>query len=348
MLIWAATAACGDNRPRNGQSLSVLTWNLYLGSSLESLLFVQSPDEIPSGVAQVWQEVEASQFAERAGLIAREIVTRNPDVVALQEVSLYRTQRPGDWTSGAMPNATEPALDFLTLLSGRIAIEGGRYRTVTARTNGDAELPLATADGVRTDLRLTDRDVILVREDVEAIEQPGGTFSDMVAAPIAGAGGETLRFTRGFVEADVTAGGRRVRVVNAHLEIGLFGLVQQGQAQELLAALLPVDGPLVLLGDFNSPADGSGTATYRLLTTAEGSARPFTDAWIASGRQAEAGPTCCTDPANPTDRFHDRIDLVLHRGGVRAKATSVVGREARTASGLRGSDHLGVYAELGL
>lgn len=348
-LSASLTTACGDNRePRSGQSLSVLTWNLYLGSSLGSLLFVQSPDQIPSAVAQVWQEVEASRFPERVELIAREIVARNPDVVGLQEVSLYRMQRPGDWTSGAAPNATEPTLDFLTLLTDRLAVEGGRYRTVTTQTNGDAELPLAAGDGVTADLRLTDRDVILVREDVAAVEQPGGTFMSRLAAPIGGAGGETLRFTRGFVAAEVTVGDRRVRIVNSHLEIGFFGPGQEAQARELVAALLPVEGPLVLLGDFNSAADGSGTASYRLLTTREGNARPFTDAWTAGGGQADAGATCCADPASATDGFEDRIDLVLHRGGVRARTASIVGHEARTTSGLRASDHLGVYAELDL
>jgi len=243
------------------------------------------------------------------------------------------------------------ALDFLALLLAELEAHGARYTVAAVGMNADAELPVAAPGGTEAafDMRLTDRDVILVRDGVAATAAGGGTYVHFLSFPIGGAGGATLKFNRGYVMADVTVpGGRPVRIVDAHLEVGgsLLGTIQEQQARELAVALAPIGGPVVLAGDFNSPASGMGTASYHLLTTTDGSAAPFGDAWNDAG--VGDGFTCCVDIHTAGGGPSSRIDLVLHRGPVAATSATVYGLTPPnpTPSGLWPSDHFGMSARL--
>ena len=113
------------------------------------------------------------------------------------------------------------------------------------------------------------------------------------------------------------------------------------QAQSLLTALAPIQGPLILAGDFNSPP---GTHSYPIIT------RSFKDAFLQAANDGK-GFTCCQadDLRNPASTANERIDLILSRGAVRVKSVEVVGADpvtGRTPSGLWPSDHFGVFARL--
>ena len=83
--------------------------------------------------------------------------------------------------------------------------------------------------------------------------------------------------------------------------------------------------PLVLVGDLNSLADGSGM-TYNTLTGANGS---LADVWIRSGRGA--GLTCCqaADLRNVDSMLTQRSDFVLFRGGFTPLTARTVGDQPR-------------------
>jgi endonuclease/exonuclease/phosphatase family metal-dependent hydrolase len=106
--------------------------------------------------------------------------------------------------------------------------------------------------------------------------------------------------------------------------------------------------PVILLGDLNSKADGTGTPTYaNLLKPKVG----FVDAWTEGG--SGEGLTCCQDAnlLNPQSNLEDRRDFVLvGRGPFQVIDAQVVGADPadRTLSGLWPSDHAGVVAELRL
>lgn len=119
----------------------------------------------------------------------------------------------------------------------------------------------------------------------------------------------------------------------------------QAQGRELLAGPVAADLPVVVVGDFNSPADGKGTPSYAELTEAG-----FDDAWLDAGR-GESGLTCChaTSLRNPADTLDRRTDLILTRGEFRAACIDVVGDEpADMVGGLWPSDHAGVVATLNM
>jgi hypothetical protein len=100
----------------------------------------------------------------------------------------------------------------------------------------------------------------------------------------------------------------------------------------------------VFVGDFNSAADGSSTATYANLIAAG-----LQDAWthVLPGDPGYTS-TQNADLMNPISLLSERIDLVLHRGGFSALDVELVGENPadRTPSGLWPSDHAGIVATL--
>jgi len=70
---------------------TVMTYNLYLGANLQPLFGVQDPLELIRRAAAVFAHLDQVDFDDRAVAIARQIVENEPDVVSLQEVSLWQT-----------------------------------------------------------------------------------------------------------------------------------------------------------------------------------------------------------------------------------------------------------------
>jgi hypothetical protein len=315
---------------------TVMTRNLYLGADLDRVLAVASPADLPATVGAVWATVQATDFPERARSLAWEIAITRPDVVSLQEVGLWRTG-PGDSCVGGTAPATDVVYDFLALLQAELARRGARYAVASSVQNFDGEL-CGFVDGGFADVRYTDRDALLVREDRPFANPASGNFDAAVSLLVGGA--IPIRIPRGWVEADVEIGGRWVKAVGAHLEVegGFFGLVQQAQGQELVASLSGETGPVLLSGDFNSAADGSTTTTYADLLGAG-----YDDPWPAL-RPGIDGFTCCFDEPLRSGALTSRIDLTLARNGPSPRFTFRVGTLPweRTRSGLWPSDHAGV------
>jgi endonuclease/exonuclease/phosphatase family metal-dependent hydrolase len=338
VLLASAGLGCKDDPPDGpGAPVSVLTRNLYLGSEITPLATIPSPAEVPAAAALIWANIQASNFPERAKVLAQEIVTLGPDLVALQEVTLYRRQVPGDIQPGDAPNATEVALDFLELLMTEVAARGGTYHVVGEAPNVDAELPVADPAGGTYDLRLTDRDVILAKDGVETANFASFPFAAKFSFVAGGSGGYPIALTRSWSRVDATVGEAHFTFANAHLEIQSLQPIQTAQATEMLAGVASVPDPVMFLGDFNSEP---GMNSYPLLTA------QFEDAWDAAGGGAP-GLTCCqaADLMNADSSATDRIDLVLYRGRFRVNDIAVTGTDPatdRTPGGLWPSDHFGV------
>jgi endonuclease/exonuclease/phosphatase family metal-dependent hydrolase len=300
-------------------------------------------------VAQAFEDVEQSRPRERMKAIAREIALARPHLIGLQEVALLRTQFPGD-SAGPNPTpATEVAYDFLELLLEALEDKGLHYEAVATVQNVDIEVPSATGE----DVRLTDRDVLLARRDVEIDDVEAHNFAARLVVPLGGPGGPVVTILRGWVEADATIDDLTYRVANTHLEPApqpAIIPVQLAQATELITALADEQGPVIALGDFNSAADGSTTPTYATLLAAG-----YLDAW-SQARRHDPGYTCCqaADLRNPVSQLSERIDLILvkqpyapHARKILADVDAVVlgdERWSRTRSGLWPSDHAGVAA----
>jgi endonuclease/exonuclease/phosphatase family metal-dependent hydrolase len=230
---------------------------------------------------------------------------------------------------------------------------------VATQTLIDAELPVPT-EGI--DLRLTDRDVILARNDnlqaqfdviavqahrYQAVFQFGSALMGQLLIP------------RGWLSVDVNAGGRQFRFFTTHLESTYPGLPQGEETQlaqtgELIAAMAASPVPVVVAGDLNSNAEFGPERTGSVQKIV---AAGFADAWVAThaGDPGYSWPLFIDDPAVPAVVINERIDLVLTKGfgplwfGRDASVVSaeLVGR-TKPASGIFTSDHAGLVVKIQL
>ena len=118
---------------------------------------------------QVRAIVDRTDFRVRSRLLAAEIAAARPDLVGLQEVALWR-KGPIELDAIGVPNATTVDYDFLDLLLAELSRRGVRYDVVAVQDEADVEgpaFPDPRRETGRTgrDVRLTLRDVILVRAD---------------------------------------------------------------------------------------------------------------------------------------------------------------------------------------
>jgi endonuclease/exonuclease/phosphatase family metal-dependent hydrolase len=350
--------AAGPDRLADSQQITVMTRNLYLGADLDqaiAAIFSGNPDAIVDAATATWASVVATNFPERAEVLAQEIVHSQPHLVGLQEVSLYRTGPPDTFSANPTP-ARRVRLDYLEILLQELDERGLHYAPVAVTKNFDVENPGETAPGVLQDIRLTDRDVILARTDLPSSELKlsnvqTANFHTNASLPI-GDTDQSVTIQRGWGSVDVTSSGHKFRFINTHLEQeGFFDPYQVAQGNEILSGPANTSLPVILVGDCNSKADGTGTPTYGNLIGAG-----FTDAWSVTHPE-ELGNTFGHEPLllNTTADLTQRIDLVLLRSSLSdslsAVNSDVVGddpEENRTPSGLWPSDHAGLVVRLGL
>jgi hypothetical protein len=236
--------------------------------------------------------------------------------------------------------------DYLAILLRALRARGMPYTPVATSPGADLEFPRRDPTGGLIDVRLTDRDAILVRSDEAArIGNPRhGHYAAQFSDPFPTG---PVRSTRSWISVDYRSGPTTVRIFTTHLEVGDpgTGSVQEDQARELLALIAASPYPVVAVGDFNSPADGSSTPTYGQLTAV------LHDTWTAA-RPTDPGRTCCraASLADPDGRERVRIDLVLTSGTGPVTRVAPIGERPFRAGPppLWVSDHIGVTARIGL
>jgi endonuclease/exonuclease/phosphatase family metal-dependent hydrolase len=333
------------------RDLTVMTQNLYLGSSLGPALEAKTPEEFVAAVAQIYATVQYTNFPQRAEAIAGEIQEKEPDLIGLQEVTKWTT-------AGLSPPS---GYDFLAILQGDLEARGLHYSVGSVAHNaniGPAPLVSETCPVVSgqftCSVQLEDRDVILVNDDTPELtwsNPQSGRYATQqtIESPVG-----PLSFDRGWASIDARLKHLPFRFVDTHLETEESPLVQQAQAAEFLAGP-GKGGTVVATGDFNSAADGSTTTSYAQVT-APGQ---FRDAWDES--QLGPGNSCCqesnTPPLapgalnNPVSTLKTRIDLILSRGAARSDGddAELIGDTPFQAEPpFWPSDHAGVVSTLHL
>ena len=333
---------------RGDHGVTVMTRNMYFGASLAPAVQATNVPQLLAAVTQIFGVVNASDVVNRIDRLAAEIASARPDLVGLQEVALWRTQFPPDFSLA--PNAPTVVYDFLELLLAALAARGESYVVVATHVTNDLEAPALFVPGFACcyEVRLTDREVILARagNQLKLSNVQEGTFAAQVAFPIPGSPVLSTE-TRGWLSVDVKHRGDRFRFITTHLlPESTFDPVQVAQGAELVTGPANTPLPVILVCDCNSRADNTGTATYGNLLAAG-----FDDAWVER-HPNEPGLTCCEaeNLRNAVSIFDQRLDLVLVRG--RADVTRAfrtgIRAEDRTAAGLWPSDHAGVVGTLEL
>ena len=331
----------------NAGDLTVMTQNLYIGTDFNPILSATNFTQLVSAAGTAYLQVQASNFPARAQALAKVIGAAQPDVLGLQEVSLVKIG------AGPYPApATTVTYDYLKILLKALDARHLHYVVVGVTTDSDVEVPASLPGGL-TNVRLADREVLLVRADLNrdglsvSNVQCSRYATNLTVSTLAG----PVTLYRGWVSADVSLRGKgnKVRVITTHLESFHPG-VQLAQAQELLAGPGQTALPVIFIGDYNSDAAGGGT-TYAALIAAG-----LRDAWLLA-HPGKPGYTWgqAADLLNPTSTLSERLDLVLLKTGGGNKPLSFTVDEAKvvgarladkTPGGLWPSDHAGLVVSL--
>ena len=329
--------------------ITVMTRNMDAATDFNYILAATDLPSFVAGMAATLAEIKASGFEERAARLADEIAAHKPDLIALQEVTLWRTG------TIFQPPATTVLYDQLDLLMRELAKRKLHYGVVAMQSLFDAEAPVPT-EGI--DLRITDRDVILARTDLprpqfDVFNARSRRYEAMFTfgSPILG----ELTVPRAWMSVDVEVLKSRFRFVNTHLESVYPGLpgsdrIQAAQVDDLLTAMARVETPVVLAGDFNANAEPGPEHTGAVEKI---ESMGFTDAWRSAnpGDPGYTWPLFGEDQASGPKTPNERIDLIFIGGPVPPRP----GRTLKVLSAQRtgtkepwASDHAGVVVELRL
>jgi endonuclease/exonuclease/phosphatase family metal-dependent hydrolase len=363
MLIPVATA---DAKPA---TVKVMTRNLYLGADLSPGIQAQNLQELVNGAGAILNQVDANNFPVRAKGLAKEITTQKPDIVGLQEASLWRTE-PCD-QSPLPPKATNVRYDYIKSLLAEVNKSAKLYRVAVVKNEFDFEVWVnsdgneSTAGpncplGSEINGRLTMRDAILVRKGVKVAKPRTGTFSTLLREKPAGV---NIDVTRGWTAMDATVRGKKFHFVNTHLEafdnspngnptntnetVGNGG-VREAQAKELIVGGGAASSrlPVILLGDLNSDTKtevkkGDGLAYRALLDTK----------FVERSTYKPLG--CClnadvltTNGGGKRADFDHKVDHVMTNAPKKIKLVKSVITGLSPVNGYWDSDHAGVVSTL--
>jgi endonuclease/exonuclease/phosphatase family metal-dependent hydrolase len=364
-IVAALLAPGGAAAGNQGTIVKVMTRNIYLGADLAPGINAAGPSEFAAANGQILRDVKTNKMQVRARGLAKEIRTKSPDLVGLQEVALWRTND----TPNLGPAAGDPKtaktvfVDNLKELMKRLNAGRKRYRIVTVQKEFDFEAPAdynntpGDSDGgpgeqalmpdAEINGRLTMRDVILakVKAGVVTRNAKGGNFETTYTPTVSGL---PVRVDRGWNQADVRVRGSRMfRFVNTHLEAFGDTEIREAQAKELVGKGGPARGrlPVILVGDLNSDdntvANNGDRDAYNAIKR-----RGFRD------RATENPMSCCLNSSILTaDRgarsdFDHHIDHILTNRPAKVKRLSAAVTGLRPVNGFWNSDHAGVFSRL--
>jgi endonuclease/exonuclease/phosphatase family metal-dependent hydrolase len=389
LTLLPGTADAKGQGKNSGHQLTVMSRNLYLGADLSPALNATTVDGAVNAAYQIEQQVHATKFPSvRAALLANEIKKQKPDIVGLQEAAWWRTgpYDPSAITGSPKATQTDPqGGDFLTDLltqlnkSGKKGKKGSasaakkkskplQYKIAVVKTEFDYELPVNQGSGglgacgtpgVCHNERLTMRDAILVRKGVKISNATTGTFNPLLRVKVGGV--LNVDVTRGWAAADAKVNGKKVHVVDSHLEAfdgaasntGSNGQtypkggVREAQAKQLVAPGGPTSSklPTLLIGDFNSDVPVHGDQVF------PGDALAYQA--LLNGGFSERALTpppfgCCIQDSNlvnpSTAGITHRVDHIMSNSKkVKFKRGALT---STYANGLWSSDHFGIASQL--
>lgn len=242
------------------ESASVMSRNIYLGADV-SVALELIPD-LPAAAQFMWDQVAATDFTARAPLLAGELTSLKPDVVAIQEATQWICRPSLFGASTVVFDFTEQLLEqtraqgvpyVIAAHDGQRAFNPGyaipAIPRLTQVTDPKTFQPLFGSDTASCGFTIAD--ALLVRADIaDQVTQVGiGDYeAKYTVVPL------ILEISRGFAWADIRFGETTTRFVTTHLEsVWDPDATPTGarQADELVALMQSWQMPLVVTGDFN-------------------------------------------------------------------------------------------------
>ncbi len=329
----AAAGPIADAKRAKSSKVTVMTRNLYLGTDLIPIATADPGAPAEKAAGDAFREATVTnQPKQRMILVAEEIAKTHPDVVGLQELSIWRTGPKND-----PAKAKHVVVDYLKQIKRRLKILKAPYKVVTVRRQFDIEGP---ADNGK-DVRLTLGNAILVRTNrVKVGKHRSADFKTTTAIPTKSLG--TVHIKRGFDEADLNVRGAKFHFVNTHLE-AYSPTSRDAQAKELLnKALQKRKGRAILVGDLNS---GPNLGDTDLDNANELAYKRIAKAGFKPRRTKKN--SCCFNEDLRSGKWDHNIDWIMSRPKVGLIRSFLVGRK-KTGLGAYTSDHGGVVSVLKL
>ena len=241
--------------------ITVMSRNIYLGADVGVAL--ELIPNFPKAAQFMWDQVKRTDFATRAPKLARESAQDRPEIIGVQEATIWYCKK--------------------DLFSDKVEVFNFLDQFIAATKASGVGYSLATANGVEafnpgysiaaipyvTKVRdpevfnpifgqdtaacgFTIGDALLVRDDVkERVIQVGNTEYDATYSIVP----TLMTIYRGYTWADFKVQDSVVRLITTHLEsIWDENKVPNSalQAQQLVADLKDAKMPIVIMGDFNA------------------------------------------------------------------------------------------------
>ncbi len=320
--------------------LTTMTRNMDEGTDFGPIFSSTSFSQFATEVANAYLEVQASNIPERSAAIADEIAARQPYLIGLQEVSIWRT-------GPLFGHANTVTYDALQSLLQALEARGQHYSVIKTVIEFEGEAPSALG----IEVGFTDLDVVLARSDLSVSELQlsnvqGQHFVTNLTCPSPVLGIVTI--PRGWISVDGKLRGKEFRFITTHLESFHPG-VQAAQASELVLGPANTDSPVIICGDLNTEAPGGNpalNAAYQIVLSGG-----FSDVWsiLHPTDPGFTWPLHGEDPFTSVSTPSQRIDLILSREGRKglgALTADLTGNHSTdlTQSGLWPSDHAGLQS----
>ena len=204
-LLALGTTGTAEAKNPPAKPVTVMTRNIYLGADIQRPIEAALRAAAQPGANQFTivtalanathvsrEVVDDTDFNVRGRLLADEIAGAQPDLIGLQEVALWR-HGPLQLTQVGVPNAEIVDYDFLRILLDDLAARGTPYVAVSVADRADVESPSFTGPitapgGDPRDIRLTMRDVILMRvsSSLTKLDDGGAVYTNNLSFTVAG------------------------------------------------------------------------------------------------------------------------------------------------------------------
>jgi endonuclease/exonuclease/phosphatase family metal-dependent hydrolase len=318
MALLAGAALASSNSPRAAApTLTVMTRNLYLGTNLLPLATTAPGAQFDTAVNQALASVEATSPVARMRLIAHEIADAHPDLVGLQEATI--------WASGPVGGRpTHVVVDYLKVITAELSRLHAGYRLVAKHLG----LHLQAQSNTQV-VSFTNGDAVLARAGVTVRDVKAGDFVHQLKLTTPALGPVTV--TRGWISLIASAHSAHFRFVDTHLE-AYSTSVRLDQAKELVAGPLNTRTRTIVVGDLNSSADLPNPSDRPPFIV-------IRNAGYKDERTRQ--PNCCFNDDLRTGKWDHIVDHIMARPSLRLGRSFLTGRET-TAAGLHPSDHGGV------
>lgn len=360
------------------QPIKVMSRNLYLGADV-GVALAKIPN-MPAAAQFMWDQVQKTDFSKRKKILAEQIRSESPDVIGIQEATI--------WYCKARPWSTKT--EVFNFTQELLAELGGDY-IIAEKDGAQANNPgysigpipfLTKVNDPKTfqslfgqndaDCGFQIGDALLIKKTLsQYVNQVGNTEYDAVYKVVP----TLMEIYRGYSWADITVQGTNVRFITTHLE-SLWDANKvpkaADQARQLVADLRDTKSPIVVIGDFNSdprdprpldapnpgeqptasdkcPTGSSLCNAYKVMREAgftdsgPDASDPSTYSWGMNALLTgpDAARVKAAQEMGNKFGFTDRLDYIFVKNGINVLSSKMIGQTAPY-----GTDHAGVVTEL--